>query len=106
MRQSVGFSNVNIARWAPDSPGIYRIFIGKICLYVGSAKDQTLKERLKQHWRGSHNRRLGMWINNYGKSLTIEFCVIDEQKLSSIKEIEQSQIDKFSPMLNVINARG
>ena len=106
MHQTVGFSNVNISRWAPDAPGIYRVFLGKICLYVGSARDQTLKDRLKQHWRGSHSRRLGMWIRCHGKALTVEFCVVEAKNLSRIKEIEQDQINKFSPMVNLINARG
>jgi excinuclease UvrABC nuclease subunit len=104
-RDGIGFSYVNIMRWAPEAPGIYRFFFGKICLYVGSARDQTLKDRLKQHWRGSHNHRLGIWIKNHGKTITVEFCVVDVRDLERIKELEQSQIQKFSPMLNLINAR-
>jgi len=47
-----------------------------------------------------------MWIRCHGKALRVEFFVVDAKNVSRIKEIEQDQIDRLSPMLNLINARG
>lgn len=103
MSREIGFSHANIIRNIPDSPGIYRFYLGKICLYVGSAERQTLKSRLIQHWEKTHNRRLGLWIACFGKSISVTYEVIEERNLVKIRE--QIEIDRLSPMVNVIRAR-
>ena len=42
------------------------------CLYIGQAKEQPIKNRLKQHWYRSHNAKLRQWIKAFGQH--IEIC--------------------------------
>jgi excinuclease UvrABC nuclease subunit len=103
MSKEIGFSHANITRNVPDLPGIYRFYLRKICLYVGSTKRQTLKSRLLQHWKRTHNRRLSLWIACFGKTISVTYEVIEDKNLRTIRE--QDEIDRLSPMTNEIRAR-
>ncbi len=35
------------------------------CVYVGMASAQPIKNRLRQHWNGSHNEALRLWMQAY-----------------------------------------
>ncbi len=96
------FSCINIERSGLNSPGIYAFYLDKTCIYVGSA-ERPLCDRLKEHWHGSHNKRLASWIKVYGKKLRIEIKEVPQ--IDRVKYEEQSMIDRLSPLVNIIQAR-
>jgi hypothetical protein len=96
------FSCINIERSGLSSPGIYAFYLNKTCIYVGSA-ERPLSDRLKEHWHGSHNKRLANWIKVYGKKLRIEIKEVSQ--IERVKHVEQSMIVRLSPLVNIIQAR-
>ena len=60
-------SHTGIEKMPKDISGVYAFWCrdnGK-CIYVGMAKDQPIRNRLRQHWRDSHNEKLKMWIREF-----------------------------------------
>jgi hypothetical protein len=102
MQNIINFSNIEINRAGLVKPGIYVFYLKKICIYVGSA-ERPLGERLREHWRGSHNDRLTNWIKVYGKKLRVE--VREVTNLARIKSVEQGEMDRLSPLVNKVKAR-
>ncbi|MCY4163929.1 MAG: GIY-YIG nuclease family protein [bacterium] len=83
----------------PKAHGLYGLWYHKRCLYVGQAKKQIISERLKQHWKGSHNEYLSDWITATGSDIRISFLIIEIQ--SRIDELEKYYINKFQPVTNI-----
>ena len=102
MQNALNFSCIEIDRAGLVNPGIYVFFLKKTCIYVGSA-ERPLGERLKEHWRGSHNDRLSNWIRVYGKKLRVE--VREVKNLDRIKSVEQGEMDRLSPLVNKVKAK-
>ncbi len=72
------------------------------CIYVGKAKRQSVKTRLMQEWRGSHNEKLKSWINVFGKHLDI--CYLSA-KYDKIDKLETRLIQMWHPETNILNQR-
>lgn len=53
--------------------GVYIIWCHstKVCVYVGQAKEQSIRARLLQHQRHSHNEKLNQWIRAFSKYLHV-----------------------------------
>ena len=99
-RTTVRWSYPNI-RSVPDGMlGVYAFWCrdtGK-CVYVGQASEQQIRERLRDHWRGSHNRVLSLWIRVFGDRLNV--CYASVQR-SRIDRLEQRLIRLWSPEANI-----
>ena len=91
------FTLLNITDIPSDLRGIYGLWFKKWCIYIGKAKDQGIKNRLKQHWLGSHNEYLKAWIE--AKNRIIEFCYIDSPR-HTIDSLEKRMIDILQPVTN------
>ena len=68
------------------------------CVYVGRASDQPIKDRLRQHWRSSHNEILRLWIQAYGSHLDICYAQVEKSKIGAL---ERRLIRLWSPEANV-----
>ncbi len=67
------------------------------CVYVGQAKDQPIKRRLHDHWKGSHNETLQNWIRSFGKQLDVCFVCPEPEK---IDRLERRLIKLWKPEAN------
>lgn len=87
-----------------DMRGVYGFWhqpTGK-CLYIGQAKKQSIKSRLKQHWYRSHNAELHRWIVAFGQHIEICYLPADNAK---IHKIEKRLIKALRPETNRTNQR-
>ena len=80
--------------------GVYAFWYRRTgdCVYVGMAADQPLGKRLRQHWNGSHNETLQLWIQAYGEYLDICYAQVQPRK---IRTLERRLIRLWKPKANV-----
>lgn len=81
-----------------DAYGLYGFWYGKRCLYIGKAERQPISDRLRQHWRATHNQDLADWIGSKGASLHISYFVISPR--TEIDQTEAAYIRLFQPLAN------
>jgi hypothetical protein len=86
--------------------GIYAIYhnvYGKIDVaYVGRAKGTSgscIKTRLKKHFNGTDNQRIGMIISSHQDEFLFSYDVVNNY--DRIKNIEKTEIIKILPAGNV-----
>lgn len=95
-----GWSYPAISRIPEAVRGVYAFWCrsnGK-CIYVGKAEDQPIKDRLKAHWRRSHNRTLRLWIEAFGEHLDICFTPVSS---GQIERFERRLIRLWRPEANI-----
>ena len=83
--------------------GVYGLWFKKRCIYVGKAEDQSITERLRQHWNdwpGTHNDDLSSWIRAKGSELRVAFVIAEEK--SKVSSLEKFYIRRFQPLTNKI----
>jgi len=98
-KEAFHFRRANIESRVPANAGIYLFWSGRLCVYVGQAKN--LQDRLMSHWRKSHSDEINLWIAALGSHL----CISYERVEVNLGRAEQHLIDRYSPHLNKINAR-
>lgn len=91
------FAFVAINNVHQDAYGIYEIFRQNVCLYVGMAKDQTIRERLTQHYNRCENDFLKLWIKS---SYNLRFRYFIASEYDSIAKIEDQKIRYLGPICN------
>ena len=80
------------------------------CLYIGSVTSETLKKRIKQHWRKNHNDvgdktyalKLSDWISEAEISkndIAVYFCDMTGQKKEIIRAVEDCLASMCRPLL-------
>lgn len=89
-----------LKKHVPDEVGVYGFWYGQYCIYVGKTEGQTLKKRLTDHWKGSHNIDLQLWIDSKGAKLQVAFVEIENKK--QISRYERYYIRFFQPLTNKI----
>jgi hypothetical protein len=77
----------------PAAPGLYIVYSGAICLYVGSSKN--VRRRVVKH-----NKKADFAANN---ATHIDFAPVTEAQLS---DRENEAVYKLRPMLNTYAKRG
>lgn len=94
------FSRLEIERIPESVRGVYSFWHegSGVCIYVGMAEDQPLKERLKQHWRGSHNKTLALWLAACGGRIVVSYIPVRE--CDEIPRIETAIIRLWKPIAN------
>lgn len=86
----------------PENCGVY-VFWCKTAkgstkyIYVGMTARQSLRKRLIQHWKGSHNPRLVQWINVSSQCLRVTTIPLPQEK---IVPTEKRLICTFVPDAN------
>jgi hypothetical protein len=94
------FTLAHIHRYAPDLPGVYTFWFGRYCVYVGQSKKQSIRKRLIDHWQGSHNPALSIWIKAKKDSLTVSWLPVE--RVAVIPVIEKRCIQRLQPLTNVL----
>jgi excinuclease UvrABC nuclease subunit len=88
----------NISKVSDDEYGIYSIWSKNVCLYVGKAEKQSLRKRLLQHYSGSHNDKLTLWLNSsHEKWFSVE--IVKNTMMIDVKE--RQSIKWYAPISNV-----
>ena len=67
------------------------------CIYVGKAKDRPIRDRLGDHWRGSHNETLRLWIQAFGDNLDVCYTPTVRDKIDTY---ERRLIKAWKPEAN------
>ncbi len=99
VRVSLPWSYPTLSQISEKTTGVYAFWCrdnGK-CIYVGQAKDRSIRERLRDHWRGSHNEVLGLWIQAFGENLDVCYMSIDRNKIDTL---ERRFISAWKPEAN------
>jgi len=93
------FNWKNIIKVPDDQYGIYSIWARRICVYVGKAEKQSIRERLLQHYAGSHNDKLDAWL---ASSHQLWFAYESVENISAINAKERNRIKNFAPLTNKV----
>lgn len=90
---------------APETPGLYLIWDGRVLVYVGQTTRQGIRSRLFQHWNGSHNEYLALCIRSRRRH--IRFCWIALADAAAILHRERELVKRYHPEANkYLKARG
>lgn len=95
----ITWSHLNITQIPIDIHGVYIFWCrdnGK-CIYVGQAKLRPVRKRLKEHWDGSHNETLKLWIKTFGERLDVCYARVPQDK---IDRFEMKLIKRLRPETN------
>jgi len=92
------FSLINIEKIPSDVKGVYGFWCRDMCLYIGKAEEQPLRDRLLTHFNGTHNPDLRLWIQTYPKE--IEFAYKQILETSTIHSVERLMIERYNPRTN------
>ena len=93
------FSWRNLSKVPDDEYGVYSIWTKYICIYVGKAEKQSLRQRLLQHYKTSHNNDLYNWIIS-SHQLWFSYETVSNKK--SINAKERNRIKRFAPITNKV----
>lgn len=87
-----------------DLTGVYAFWYRRTgrCVYVGQAAEQTIRERLMQHWRRSHNEMLNLWMKAYRNSLDVCYAPVEKRRIATM---ERRLIRRWKPETNVQHNR-
>jgi len=89
-----------VDKHVPEQIGIYGFWFRGYCIYIGKTEKQSLKKRLSDHWNGSHNETLNLWIAAKRDELKISFIEIKNQNEMSV--YERYFIRHYQPLTNKI----
>ena len=105
-------SRCTVRRWSHptleevprDLTGVYAFWYRRTgrCVYVGKASEQTVRERLRQHWRRSHNEALNLWMKAYGNLLDVGYAPVEKRR---IRAVERRLIRRWKPETNIQHNR-
>ena len=98
-KAAVKWSHATISQMPRGIIGVYAFWCrdnGK-CIYVGQAKDRPIRERLREHWRSSHNEILKLWIQAFGENLDVCYAATERNKIDTL---ERRLIKAWKPEAN------
>lgn len=87
-----------------DLTGVYAFWYRRTgrCVYVGKASEQTVRKRLHQHWRGSRNEALNLWMKAYGNFLDVCYAPVERHRVAAM---ERRLIKRWKPETNILHNR-
>lgn len=93
----------NIDSVPPNARGVYAFLRrdNDECIYVGKAVDQPIKNRLRAHWRHSHNEKLRLWIRAFAKYLKVCYKPVRTTNPEEIDRLERKLIKVWRPQTNI-----
>lgn len=77
--------------------GVYVLYYGSIFIYVGKAAERPIQKRLEEHYNGSHNEKLAVWIRALDGDVMFNYVPCDRTK---IDDLERSMIHHLQPTTN------
>ena len=81
----------------PEKKGVYGFWsTNGRCIYIGKSEKQTIRTRMTQEFKNSHNPKLRRWIKYFGKHL--EICYNDTTH--NPDRLETKLIHLFNPETN------
>ena len=82
------FSYAGIVAIPKDVSGVYAFWCREKerCIYVGMAKDQSIRTRVLQHWRGSHNEKLNLWLREFGDYLDVCYMSVRGDRIARFED--------------------
>lgn len=86
----------NILSIPTGKSGVYVLYYESSFVYVGKAGD--IRNRLTQHYNGSHNPKLSIWISALDGSIKLTYLPCHEEDLD---DLERSLIIYLQPAANV-----
>lgn len=89
-----------LKKHVPEKAGIYGFWYRGYCVYVGKTERQSLRKRLFDHWDGTHNHELQLWIEAKRDNLLVAFLEIEN--ISQIGNYERYYIRVLQPLTNKI----
>lgn len=92
------FRKADFEKIPASAVGVYGLWYGKRCVYVGKAEDQSIATRLEQHWKGSHNPELAAWVRAKGSELRVAYVVAEEK--TTVDSLERLYARRFQPLTN------
>lgn len=94
------FSLLNILAIPRKIGGVYIFFYNHNFVYVGQSKsDEGLLKRLLNHYNGSQNQDLAVWIEAFDGDLRFTYISCCDNK---IDDLERSLIHYLQPITNKI----
>ncbi len=85
-------------RSVPDKIGVYGFWFRDYCVYIGMTETQSLHTRLLNHWEGTHNKVLRLWISAKRDNLVVAFLTADDPHQAAC--YERYFIHIFHPLTN------
>lgn len=82
-----------------DTPGLYALWVGCCCLYVGSSVHIGL--RLHQHLMHQHNVRLKKYLTAYWKDVEATVALMPGKPSARLRALEQESILALRPRANI-----
>ena len=95
--RKMALSRYNLDYIPSNIGGVYAFWyrVNGRCVYVGMATN--IKERLRTHWRNSHNKKLKQWIRAFGGSMDICYLPVNYGR---IRRVERRLIKMWRPETN------
>ena len=95
----VRWSYSAVERLPADETGVYAFWCRDTekCIYVGRTKNRGLRERVCDHWTLRTNDILGLWIREFGESLSLCFHTCTPRRS---EKLERRLIQKWQPEAN------
>ena len=90
------FTLQNILSIPMGTSGVYVLYYDSSFVYVGKAR--SVRDRLTQHYNGSHSRKLAIWITALDGSISFTYLSSGEEDLD---DLERSLIAYLQPVANV-----
>jgi hypothetical protein len=88
----------------PDAAfGVYGFWYRRLCIYIGSAIDQPLQQRLLQHWMKSHNSELRSYLIAFPEEMQFAVKMMAQKRA---KTAERLYIERCAPLTNRNVPRG
>ena len=75
---------------------MYVLYYGPSFVYVGKAGD--LRSRLTQHYNGSHNEKLAVWLSALDGEVKVTYLCCSEVE---VDDLERSLIKYLQPIANI-----
>lgn len=81
-----------------DTPGLYALWVGCCCLYVGMSKQ--IGQRLHQHLVHQHNDNLEKYLRAYWKDVEATIARVPNPSAPYLRALEQESILALRPRAN------
>lgn len=96
-RHGKRFTFQNIMSVPRTLVGVYVFHYGPLFIYVGKAGDRSIQKRLGEHYNGSHNPKLAIWIRALDGDIMFSYVPCDREV---IDDLERSMIQHLQPEAN------
>lgn len=77
--------------------GVYVLHYRSFFIYVGKAAPRPIRKRLEDHYNGSHNERLTVWIRALDGDIMFNYISCDGEM---VDDLERSMIQYLQPETN------